>query len=1080
MESQKKILTRIRLINWHFFENETVALNGSTLISGENTAGKSTILDAIQLVLTTNTRRFNMAANENSKRSLMGYVRCKVGKIGETYLRSNAVPANVALEFYEEKGDRYFVLGVHMLSSDEESPVITKWYMEECRLENLSFIIDGRPALSQEFKCNGNKISFIEQKNAAKERFKRRLGNLDDKFFDIIPKSLAFKPMDNVKEFINRFVLPEGIIDVETLRTNVETLNELEELLVRTHRQYEDLSTILTLSDDIERKTQDILVNDIMISIAETDALKEDTGNKLKTINLMSLAVESGKEQLDNCDRRINAIDEQILGISIAIESNSSNKLLEDLKRRIRELEAELDRAEDGKKLLIDQVEFLKNYCRELRSISYDLLDKDELNKIVSDTVDEKDKNALMERLDRFKNTEAEAIRKEYYRLLNAMESVSGQIEELTARLKQLEKHKLSYPANTELLRDAIKAEFKKRAITSEVYILAELLEITDHKWTDAIEGYLHIQKFYLIVEPEYYDIAIDVYDRLRNKIHSAGIINTKRLPMHKAEVDVQVEGDNSVTDTLADVIYSENRYAKAYADYILGRVVRCDSVKELENYDIAITPQCMLYQGYVLRHLDPSRYREPYIGKNAFMSQISIIRSELENKSAERSSLRERISLYQQVIEAENKIDLTIMRQNLHTPERLAELDSILTAERVELDKAGKDPTLIQLQFDLDEKNKQKTEHKAERNRLAEENARLSNQIDNLRTQLEEMKKLTEDNERNLAKVQDDESVAYADAVAKYSQNRKGKSARVIADNFAPRRVQYERERSELIDHIKALQMKFNTDYTADFTIGMNEIGEYREAQHKLKSVEMIQYEERLRKAKDDCEEIFRSDFLSKMKELIENARMEFRNLNKALKGIYYGEDSYEFKIAPNKGKEALYKMITSENNMEGENLWTVAFEAQYKEEMTDLFDKLTTKDDNGEKIVDEYTDYRSYLDYEIEIHKKDGSIQRFSDIYGEKSGSETQVPYYVAIAASFYQLYRYGNSIRIMLMDEAFDKMDDERVEAMMNLFNELDLQVILATPPPKIEVIGEHVGTVLTAIRAGESSIVEEYDL
>ena len=144
----------------------------------------------------------------------------------------------------------------------------------------------------------------------------------------------------------------------------------------------------------------------------------------------------------------------------------------------------------------------------------------------------------------------------------------------------------------------------------------------------------------------------------------------------------------------------------------------------------------------------------------------------------------------------------------------------------------------------------------------------------------------------------------------------------------------------------------------------------------------------------------------------------------------------------------------------------------------MAELFGKLMTKDDNGQKVIEEYTDYRSYLDYDIEIRKKDGSVQRFSDIYAEKSGSETQVPYYVAIAASFYQLYRYGNSVRIMLLDEAFDKMDDERISSMMDFFKGLDLQVIMATPPAKIEVIGEKVDTVLTAIRVGQNSIIEEY--
>ena len=243
---------------------------------------------------------------------------------------------------------------------------------------------------------------------------------------------------------------------------------------------------------------------------------------------------------------------------------------------------------------------------------------------------------------------------------------------------------------------------------------------------------------------------------------------------------------------------------------------------------------------------------------------------------------------------------------------------------------------------------------------------------------------------------------------------------------------------------------------------------------------MEIIRYEEKLRKAKEDCEQIFRSDFLSRMKELIENAKMEFRNLNKALDSIYYGDDSYHFKITFDRKKEGLYRMITAETNMEGINLWTAAFEEQYKEEMSDLFDKLMTKDDKGQKIVEEYTDYRSYLDYDIEIHKRNGSVQRFSDIYGEKSGSETQVPYYVAIAASFYQLYRYGNSVRLMLLDEAFDKMDDERIASMLDFFNGLNLQVIMATPPAKIETIGEKVDTVLACIRMGQSSIVEEYDL
>ncbi len=171
---------------------------------------------------------------------------------------------------------------------------------------------------------------------------------------------------------------------------------------------------------------------------------------------------------------------------------------------------------------------------------------------------------------------------------------------------------------------------------------------------------------------------------------------------------------------------------------------------------------------------------------------------------------------------------------------------------------------------------------------------------------------------------------------------------------------------------------------------------------------------------------------------------------------------------------------MITSRNNVEGFTLWSTALEEEYKEEMEELFSKLTAYDDTGDKVLAEYTDYRSYLDYDIVIEKKDGTIQRFSKIYGEKSGGETQTPYYVAIAASFVQLYKLGDTIRIIMLDEAFDKMDDNRIGAMLDFFNSQNFQIILATPPSKMETIGEKVDTILMAMREGNSSIIEEYDL
>ena len=1072
METQKKIMTRVQLINWHYFENERISFHGSTLISGENTAGKSTILDAIQLVLTTNTRRFNVAANEKGKRDLRGYVRCKIGNVGEAYLRKGAVPANVALEFYEEKGDRYFVLGVHMLSRDEESPVTTRWYIEECRLEDLSFMAGERAALAEEFRAKNRKISYIDQKNAAQDRFKRRLGNLDDKFFDIIPKSLAFKPMDNVKEFINKFVLSEAQVDVVSLRENIETLSELENILDRSRRQQGALEKILGKYDEIEEKDRSILVNDILLKIANRDAMHLDVENLEKKIRIKSQSVESNRGFLEEMGKQIKDLENQVLAISIDIEATHSNALLQQARSRIEKLEEEIGQKKEGEKKLQEQVRLLMNYLRDLERLDYKPVKRTQAEQI-GKAADREEKAKTVERLEAFDAKEQNEIQKTCVILTADMDRLSDEINDCQERLKKLEKRVLPYPEYAQKLKEMVEKEFVRKGISSSVYFLSELLEITDMKWSNAIEGYLNTQKFYLVVEPEYYHAALEVYDKNRKNIHTAGIINSRKLPT----------GQEAEPDSLAYVVKSDNRYAKAYANYILGRVKRCTDVHELERHSIAMTPECMLYQGYVVRHLNPRDYENPFIGQYAYRTQIENVRKEIEEKTRRRSELRQEIQLYTAVLESAKKVNLGIMKLYLYVPESLHSLQEQMVSAKAELKEAQSDPTLIELNLKLDARKKELDVKKEEKERLSEENIRLENQIDAHRNEMQERKKEYDILRTELEEQADRDGVVYKEAEDKYRQNRKSKSAQVIAVNFAPQRSQLLREREELLDGrkgLKELQMRFNQEFTLDFMLGLVNISEYREALQKLKGVEIVRFEEKLKLAREDCEQIFRSDFLSRMKENIESARNEFRSLNKALDSIYYGDDSYRFKISFDKNKEGLYRMITSENNYEGINLWTSAFEEEYKEEMADLFDKLMAKDDNGKKIVEEYTDYRSYLDYDIEIHKRDGSIQRFSDIYGEKSGSETQVPYYVAIAASFYQLYRYGNSIRIMLLDEAFDKMDDERIQSMMEFFNGLGLQVILATPPAKIEVIGEQVGTVLTAIRVGQNSIVEEYDL
>ena len=1072
MENQKKLLTRIRLVNWHYFENELVCLNGSTLLSGENTAGKSTVLDAIQLVLTTNTRRFNTAANEKGSRNLRGYVRCKIGNVGETYLRKNVVIGNIALEFYEEKTGKYFVLGVHMTSPDELSRVVSRWYVEECRLEALSFLKGNKPALAEEFSINGKRLRFIEQKTAARDRFKRRMGNLEDKFFDIIPKSLAFKPMDQVKDFINKFVLSESGIDVESLRVNIETLSELEELIEKSNKKLALLCEIVEKYENIKKKERDILINELLLEKAHVDYLEEEAARLKGEISKNQQYIESNESESKNLNQQIKRSGDRQLELNVSMANNEANKLIEGAQRRIDQLKGDIEKEQLKENKLKSAMTDLRYFLGTLQKLNRKTISKQELE-ILSGIDEPKKKVNIMQKLSAETMKHMEEIRLEDTKLQLSMETLNKEIEALQLRLRELENRKLTYPWYTRELKLAVEKEFKRRNINSNVYVAAELLEITDSVWQNAIEGYFNTQKFNLIVEPDYYNVALEIYHKNRQRIHTAGIVNTRKL-----------KPDNEINNqSLAYVVHSENRYAKAYANFVLGRVIRCETMKALENHPIAITAEGMLYQGYVVRNLDKDSYKDPFIGQNAYRVQIENTKKELEEKSGIRKQLREDKQKYSHILEAERKVNLDLLSTYLDAPLLKKQYETKLSEATDELREAKKDPTLIELMTMIDEVTKEKTKYEEQKTKLIGEIGRLKAKNEQYEQQQQNTLRELETQKSALEKKADEHGSCMSEAEEKYRLNRKTKAPKTIEENFTPKKTQFINEREDLLNGnggLRELQDSFNHTFDQDFLRGMEGIRDYIDAKQQLQSVELIRFDEQLRKAKEDCEEIFKSDFLAKMKENIENARNEFKSLNKALNNIYYGDDSYRFVLTYEKKKESLYRMITSENNFEGYNLWTQAFEEEYKEEMEELFDKLTAKDDKGEKVIEEYTDYRSYLDYDIEIHKRDGSVQKFSAIYGEKSGSETQVPYYVAIAASFYQLYRLGNSVRLMLLDEAFDKMDDERIASMMEFFNGLDLQVIMATPPAKVEIIGEKVDTILTAIRVGSRSIIEEYDL
>ena len=1065
-----KKLTKIKLINWHYFQNETIDVDGSFLLSGENASGKSTILDAIQLVLTTSTKSFNLATTvgeKRSKRDLKGYVRCKTGEEGNAYYRTGSVISFVALEFYEESKDRFFTIGVKIDSPDAESELKKKWFKVEAPIDAISFIVGNKPALDEQFTVNGKKVSFMMTTSEAKNQFRARLGHLDENFFEMIPKSIAFKPMDNVKSFINKFILPEKTIDVDTLRENIRNLREMQTILSEVRKQIDQLQTILSKYEELKENDRDILVIDILLKLAsladKEQKIESAIADKTKKENALSLK----KREIDEAAQSLKTIEKEYHDVQVSIKTSDCAMLISTLqnelsiieerksglKKRLTGLQAQLTKAEAAARLLNTRENHVT--ALEIRSIS-------------STDIDDERKVDIVVTLGSAIAREKTVAYEERSDFSKKLHECTEKKDQLKSEVELLKKNQMSYPPNTVRLQKLIANELASRRIDSEVRVFADLLEVTEPEWQDAVEGYLNTQRFNLIVSPDVYDIAAEVYDRHKSEIHTVALVNTGAL-------NLEADTDEA---SLAGVISSENRYAIAYAREILNRVIRCKDVNELKSHSVSITSGCMLYQGKAVRKIKPDVYKIPYIGKYALKKQLEIKTAELIRIDDEVKDLRSKNKSIGEKIELLEGFNQDLLLGDISVPGELQAVSSEINRVNTNLKEAENDPNIIELNIkakNLSDEMRNKTEFL---DNLKEEGYKLSRDCEDLIKEIERLKYDHDLLTHDIDEMSTDYPGAREAAKIKLDEHLKSKTAETVFENFSPRRKSLENQKTRRYGELTSLQAIYKG---GELGTGDSEdvISAYNNEFSDLSKHDLIQCEEKLEDARKDCEVEFRENFLSKMRENIDNAKDIFSGLNKSLKDIKYGQDSYRFILKSNSLKQGLYEMITSDINIGGLTLFSSVFEEQYHEEMEDLFSKLTESDSAGDSILKEYTDYRGYLDYDIEV-TSNGKQQLFSKIYGEKSGGETQTPYYVAIAASFAQMYSLGDSIRIIMLDEAFDKMDDERIASMMKFFKDQNFQVILATPPAKMEIIGEYVDDIFVVYREGYSSFIEAYAL
>lgn len=1073
-----KKLTRMKLINWHRFINCTIDFGSSTLISGENGAGKSTLLDAIQFVVTCSANAFNKAAHENGKRKLTGYIRCKTGRENKPYERTGQLSAHIALEFYEESKKRYFIIGAVVDSASEGQETTVRYLIDNQKLSDEMFLHDRHIRSINEFRAANKGIKqWCKTQSEAKKMVQGKLGRIEDKFFRLIPKALAFKPIDDIKDFVYSYVLDEKEVNIDILRENVRTYQDLERTLESVKKRMSKLEQIEKHHDEVLSCKKKDQMYEFFLQQAQLDITKETMQELQSQIRSEEYRLQQIQDSLEQISAECKNKREMETNLRVELKQNKDFLALEEQEKEKERLESEVQSCRNDKNELMRSVRKAVDNAKKLLGVS----DADpcirrysEALKQIEHCQDIAEIKELTSKVIEYKQSMSEKIHRKMAEIQVEIQKYQTERNEATKRIEKLEKKKLTYPGSVERLVSAIKEEFMQIGRKSEPHVLCELLEIEDETWRNAAEGYLNTQRFYILVEPESFDIALGIYDRLRRekKVFGVGLINTQNMEQYE-EVP---EG------TLASVVTSKNRYARRYINMVLGKVMLCDRYEDLKKYPVSITRECMRYQNRVASAIKPEIFSVPFIGKQALKVQLELEKKKCDQLSKRISELETRRKAMESVIVPLNTETDVDIKYRLDVITRLHMLQVGIKKCEDNIRTLKKNATLIQKQIQLETLQELLRELQEKINKSNQELGTVRRIKDEKKTKIEQLsgqQVLLRKEVKNLLESAGDVQSFW---MKEYETQTTQKSYEQFRDNFDRRRKANETICKNAEKQMIDVMIVYKTEHDFGAAPSMEGYPEYASVYERLRTSELLEYEEKVQSARVSAEEEFREQFLAKLQENMKQAQSEFRELNKALKDITFSNERYEFIYMPSGHYRNYYDMIMDDFNViQGESIFSGIFHETHKEVIDELFERLALNNESSSKTLAEFTDYRTYMDYDIKIIHSDGTFSYYSKVCEEKSGGETQTPFYVTVAASFVQLYTNnigGEATGLVMFDEAFNNMDDERISGVLEFMNRLPLQLIIAAPPDKIQYIGPSMEETLLIMTDEKVSFVEKY--
>ena len=1095
----KIVLRRIRLINWYGFINEEIPLSEDlTLITGENESGKSTILDAIKYAYTGDTK-FNEATSRYNtgigRRNLISYTRCLLDPSAGIYARpadkTPTVYTHIALEYYDEVNQRPFVLGVVIETAPSEIRG-SGWYAADNKtLKDLKFTYEEKGTLkpydpSDFQKNNGLKLKqkkegivFFMQMTGLKLPY-QEVANYQRKLRNI----MAYNPAAKIQEFIKESVLEDHPVKFDKLKEAKKNIEQINLSLEQINKEIKDLDEILQFYAEYDRMEARIIADDIKLKYKELLNWQEKLNAAEETIRKNGLICEEleekiGRENADikEMDTRYTEVKNAMVSMDVSRTIDASMKKIEDIKEQLKKLRKEAETLEAFQRKMEEVSDILSGSKED------NLIDRERLEGLSDATVEAADKQIFLAHLKKSLSSERDHVRDELTLLKPELERIAGECRKQTDIIEACNKNQpdFSFAKEQKALAGEINREFAAQGIDQEARLACEyVIGITDEEWRNAIEAFLGIHRYAVIVPPEVFHIANEVMDKSGHRY--VELVNTKRLMARKIECE---------EDSICNYLEIQNPYAKAYFKFWMGRI-HAVPLENVPDFDNAMSKEGKLSRNMAVTYINFKKIRSYCLGAEAIalnkVSAEKCLRG-LEKEEAgllvKQKELQDKSDMLRDAIESFREYNLNAHREaELKTTELMEEKRHY--KELVEAQKNNAE--FMALSQEVSRLGRELESRKDRKNGMDRQKARLEGD--------------TEAKERDVAEFRMKEKVVQADldrkrmmhssvfekAISEYKKYICGekKDGGLLQPSTRERNARRINELRSLI--VGSQQSYNNRKQDVDrLPVGMECESSYQKRKNKIWIDDLQGIQEKLREQTHTYENIFKHEFVLGIYENAKEARADIHEINKELRKLRFST-RYQFDVRMLTDNSDYAKILkyaeylkTSNDLFDDQVSMEAAGHGIYEKdeiekrenEIKSIINKIIDKNDVGE--IKRFADYRNYMSYEIIVNNEEIKDGKLSKTVGYNSGAGTQIPYTLILSAALSMLYNARvNSVRLIFIDEPFEKMSDHNIKLMLDFFKAQDFQVVFCAPPNKLESIGSECGVIIPVLKRSKQDM------